>query len=122
MVATAQNYGSHSKGAFGKSGVIDWIVQRKSAVVLAVYFIYLAIFLITNNPLTFEKWIIFFSPLYFKIFTLVFLYCLVAHAWVGVWIIATDYLQNLKVRGLFLFICKLCLIGYWFWGAIILFQ
>lgn len=124
MVANSSNYGSYSKGAFGKNGVVDWLVQRKTAIVLAIYFILLAKFFCINysQPIEYSDWVDLFSPLYFKIFTIVFLICLVKHAWVGLWVVATDYIPHVKLRALFLALCKLSLIGYLVWGIYILFQ
>ncbi len=120
MVANSSNYGSHSKGALGKSGVVDWMVQRKTAVFLAIYFIILACFF-CSKEFTYANWVNLFQPVYFKVLTVVFLICLVQHAWIGIWVIATDYLKNLKVRGLFLFVSKIVLVGYLVWGIYILF-
>ena len=120
MVANSSNYGSRSKGALGKSGVVDWIVQRKTAVFLAVYFSMLMCFFCCNE-FTYANWVNLFEPWYFKALTVIFLICLVQHAWIGIWVIATDYLDNLLIRGLFLFLSKLFLIGYLVWGIYILF-
>lgn len=120
MVTNSSNYGSHSKGALGKSGVADWLVQRKTAVFLAAYFIMLFNFFY-HNEFNYDNWIALFQPVYFKVLTVIFLICLVQHAWIGIWVIATDYITNLKFRGLFLSVCKLSLIGYLVWGIVILF-
>lgn len=120
MVTNASNYGSNSKGAFGKSGVADWIVQRKSAVVMAVYFAYLGYFLCVNCPLTYEAWQGLFQSFVFKIVTLIVLIYLLKHAWVGLWTIATDYIAGVTARNLFLFLCKSLLLVYLIWGSYIL--
>ncbi|MBP9722533.1 MAG: succinate dehydrogenase, hydrophobic membrane anchor protein [Gammaproteobacteria bacterium] len=121
MVANSHNYGSYSKGAFNKGGVYDWAVQRKTAVILAAYFIFLAYFFYNNNQLEYNSWVELFQPVLFKAFTIIFLICLIRHAWVGLWVIATDYISYLKFRAVFLGVCKTSLIGYLVWGIYILF-
>lgn len=120
MVTDASNYGSHSKGALGKGGVADWIVQRKSAVVMAVYFAYLVYFICVNCPLTYDAWQGLFQSLVFKLVTVIVLIYLLKHAWVGLWTIATDYLAGVTTRNLFLFLCKSLLLVYLIWGIYIL--
>lgn len=116
MVANASNYGSSSRGAFGFGGVIDWIIQRKTALILTFYFLYLSYFFISSNSISYESWLNLFKPIIFKIITIGVFFCLLLHTWVGVWTIATDYISNLKLRSLLLNIIKLSLLAYLFWA------
>lgn len=115
------SYGSNSKGAMGYNGVKDWLVQRKTAVVLGLYFVYMLYFFATNNNLSYQAWHELFQPIYFKVITIIVLISLIKHVWIGLWTIATDYLHNLLIRSLFLFLCKILLIIYLIWGIYILF-
>ena len=82
---------------FSRSGLYDWMAQRVSAVVLAVYFLFLIGYLIVNPDLEFEQWHALFSATWMRIFSLLALVSLAVHAWVGMWTISTDYLTNMSI-------------------------
>lgn len=86
MVKTATN--------FGRNGVADWIIQRFTAIILGAYFIYLGIFFVTHNNLDYVTWQHLFSQLWMRIFSLMALLSIVAHGWIGLWGVLTDYLTE----------------------------
>ncbi len=93
-----KRYDSGTKSATGLtgSGVRDWIVQRISAVILAVYsLIMLGYFLFAD--VNYESWYCFMSSLPMRLFSLVTVLALAGHAWVGVWTIFTDYITVNKL-------------------------
>lgn len=79
---------------FGRSGVSDWLIQRASAVVLAAYTVFIVAYLLLTPELTYEQWRGLFSELWMRIFTLLTLVSVVAHAWIGLWTVLTDYLTE----------------------------
>lgn len=81
-----------------RNGIQDWLVQRVSAVVLAVFTFFILGVFFANPGLGYEEWRQLFTPLWVKIFTLLALLSLVGHIWVGMWTVATDYLHNPWVR------------------------
>lgn len=111
----------------GRSGVADWLVQRVSAVILGVYFIGLLGYLLFNSDLDYAQWQALFSATWMRIASLLALVSLCAHAWVGLWTVATDYLtpamvgKNANVlRFLFQAACILLIFIYLVWGIQIL--
>ncbi|HEX4869742.1 MAG TPA: succinate dehydrogenase, hydrophobic membrane anchor protein [Moraxellaceae bacterium] len=84
----------NSATSLTKSGVGDWLVQRVSAYVLGLYFVIVLGFLVCTPEVTFDKWHAFMTYLPMRIFTLVALIGLVAHAWVGMWTVFTDYVTE----------------------------
>jgi succinate dehydrogenase / fumarate reductase membrane anchor subunit len=79
-------------------GLGDWLAQRISAVVIAAYCAFLLVaLLITRNP-SYEGWAGLFSHLWMKVITLVALFALFYHAWVGVRDIWMDYVKPASVR------------------------
>lgn len=112
--------GIRSATNLSRSGVSDWIIQRVSAVILAVYIVFVVGYVIVKSPVNYEQWVALFSCTVFKVFTLLMLLSLIAHAWIGLWTIATDYLHHAGVRFLFLLICALTVFVYLVWGIIIL--
>lgn len=79
---------------FGRSGLSDWLIQRASAVVLAAYTVFIVAYLLLNPELTYEQWRGLFGELWMRIFTLLTLVSVVAHAWIGLWTVLTDYLTE----------------------------
>ncbi len=120
MVTSASNYGSSSRGAFGFGGVVDWVIQRKTALILTLYFLYLSYFFISSNSITYQDWVNLFSPFIFKVITIGVFFCLLQHVWIGIWTIATDYISNILLRAIFLNIVKLSLLVYLFWAIYIM--
>lgn len=106
--------------SLGRNGLYDWVVQRLSAVVLAVYTLFLVGLFICCPPQNFADWSNLFAQFWMKIFTLLALVSLSAHAWVGMWTISTDYLKAAGIRFLFQAVCALFLFVYIVWSIDIL--
>jgi succinate dehydrogenase / fumarate reductase membrane anchor subunit len=101
-------------------GLRDWIVQRVSAVVMAVYSIALISYLVFNPELSFAEWHTLFSIIWVKVATLLFLLCLLWHAWIGMWTIFTDYVKPFVIRGMLHVLVLLMLVACFIWGLMIL--
>lgn len=87
-----------SATSFSRSGLSDWIVQRVSAVILAVYtVVVLGFILCQGSALTFDAWSAFMLGTCMRIFTLLALLSLAGHAWVGVWTVLTDYVTTTQM-------------------------
>ena len=78
--------------SFGRSGLYDWLIQRVSGVVMAAYTVFIITYLLLNPDLTFEQWKSLYSLLWMRVFTLATLLSFIAHAWIGLWAVLTDYL------------------------------
>ena len=78
--------------SFGRSGLSDWLVQRVSAVFLLLYVLFLVYVFISKPDMQFQEWQALFANNAVRIFSLIALLSLCAHAWIGMWTIATDYL------------------------------
>ena len=101
-------------------GLTDWLIQRFSAVVMAVYSIGLIFFVLTHSEMTYSDWHGLFTHTWVKIGTLLFLLSLMFHAWVGVWTIFTDYVKCYVLRLALHVIVLLALIACFFGGVLIL--
>lgn len=103
-----------------RSGLSDWLIQRATAVILAVYTLVMFGFFLINPDLDYKTWHDFMSCTAMRIFTLIALLAISAHAWVGLWTIATDYLKPPGIRFLFQAACATALFVYLVWGVQIL--
>lgn len=111
----------------GRNGLADWFIQRVSAVVLAAYTIFLVIYFVSNPDLQYAQWRDLYSQTWMRVFSLLALVSVAAHAWVGFWTIVTDYLTDrllgrkaLVLRMLALAIYALVTVFYLVWGVEIL--
>ena len=103
-------------------GLKDWLAQRITAIVLAVYTIVLLLALLFTPELNYASWAGLFAASWMKVFTLLALIALVWHVWIGVRDIYMDYVKPTAVR-LFLQVATiLALVGYACWAVIILWR
>ncbi|OGS92792.1 MAG: succinate dehydrogenase, hydrophobic membrane anchor protein [Gallionellales bacterium RBG_16_56_9] len=79
-------------------GLRDWLIQRASAVVMAVYSMSLAGYLLLQPRLDYDVWTALFSSQWMRTFTLLFLLAVYCHAWVGIRDIVMDYVKPAGMR------------------------
>ena len=84
--------------SFGRSGLYDWLIQRVGGVVMAAYLIFIVGYLASNPDLTYEQWQTLFGQLWVRVFSFLTLVSFIAHAWIGLWAVLTDYL-TLRLMG-----------------------
>ncbi len=101
-------------------GLRDWIVQRVSAIMLAIYFVGMSAYILTHPQLDYQTWHSLFSHAWMKISTLIFILALLFHAWVGMWTIFTDYIKQAGLSFLLQILVIVGLIACFFWALQIL--
>ncbi len=101
-------------------GVGDWLLQRLTAVVMAIYTLVLFIGVMLVPPRSYGDWKALFSPALFRVATMLFIAALLYHAWVGMRDILMDYLHATSVRLAAQAIVGLMLLFYLVWAASIL--
>ncbi|HKN02941.1 MAG TPA: succinate dehydrogenase membrane anchor subunit [Buttiauxella sp.] len=84
--------------ALGRNGVHDYILVRASAIVITLYIIYMIGFFAVTGDLTYEVWSGFFASAFTKVFTLLTLFSILIHAWIGMWQVLTDYVKPVAIR------------------------
>ena len=104
----------------GYSGLRAWLLQRATALVMAVYAVLMLVLLLLQAPLHYDNWQALFLPLWMRIATALFLFSLYAHAWLGMRDILKDYVQHLKIRNGLQKLVVLLLIVYAIWTIKIL--
>ncbi len=103
-------------------GLVDWIAQRATAVIMAVYTVLISAVLLIVRPGTFEAWQGVFAHGVIKFLTFLFFVSLFYHAWIGVRDIWMDYVKPTGIR-LTLHVLTICaLVGYTAWAAAILWR
>jgi succinate dehydrogenase / fumarate reductase membrane anchor subunit len=79
-------------------GLRDWLTQRITAVVMALYSVALAGYLLLLPRLDYDAWTGLFSSQPMRTFTLLFLLSVFYHAWIGIRDIVMDYVKPASVR------------------------
>jgi len=79
-------------------GLGDWLLQRLTAVVMALYTIGFAACLLIRPPATYGDWNALFSGSFVRLATMFFVAALLYHAWVGMRDIVMDYVKPTGIR------------------------
>ncbi len=103
-----------------RSGVKDFFLQRVSAVILLIYIIFIVGVIVAHPHMTYVQWHSLFYSIWIRVFSVLALFSMIAHAWVGIWTILTDYVHNGVVRGLVQTLIIIGFIACIVWGIWIL--
>jgi len=76
-----------------RSGLADFVIQRVSAVIMAVYTLVLLDFFVANPELTHAQLVGYFASLPILLFSTLTVFATAAHAWIGMWTVGTDYIR-----------------------------
>jgi len=77
--------------SFGRSGLSDWLLQRTTAIVMAVYVVFVTFYLLTNPDLQYDQWLALNSHICMKVLNVLTVLSIAIHAWIGLWAVLTDY-------------------------------
>ncbi|WP_075180718.1 succinate dehydrogenase membrane anchor subunit [Pantoea sp. 1.19] len=105
--------------ALGRTGVHDWLLVRASAMVITLYVLYILGFVIFADTLTYDTWRAFFASNFTKVFTLIALLSILAHGWIGLWQVLTDYVKCQALRLCLQLVVVLVLLSYAFYGTVV---
>lgn len=98
-------------------GLNAWILQRASAVYLAIFFVYLVFYFTLSPPANFGEWRTWVADPINSIFIIIFMALLIGHIWVGLRDVFMDYVSSLSLRALLLFTLAIGLLGIGIWFA-----
>lgn len=76
------------------SGLKDFVLQRLTAVIIGAYVLCVVGFLWLNPNLTYSDWIAYIESIYMRVFGTLTLFAIAIHAWIGMWTVSTDYLNE----------------------------
>ena len=105
--------------SFGRSGVQDWWLQRLSAIFMLVYVVILSYQLISADGINYYSWSAIFSTTWMQVMTFLTVLAISIHAWVGLWIVSTDYINPIAVRNAFQAIVLIVCLGIVAWTGMI---
>ncbi|MFW9594735.1 MAG: succinate dehydrogenase, hydrophobic membrane anchor protein [Macromonas sp.] len=93
------NYGSKRVVTGAHYGLRDWLVQRVTASLMALFTVVLLLqVLTTSGPINYEAWAGIFASQWMKFLTFGLIVSLAWHAWIGVRDIWMDYVKPVGLR------------------------
>ena len=92
------NYGSRRVVTGAHYGMRDWLSQRITAVLMALFTLLLLAQLLFGGPLGYDRWAGIFSAQWMKVLSFVVFIALGWHAWVGMRDIWMDYVKSAALR------------------------
>lgn len=93
------NYGSKRTVVGAHYGLRDWLAQRVTASVMAVFtLIVLAQLLLRKGPMGYDRWSGIFASQWMKALTFTVIVALLYHVWVGMRDIFMDYIKPVWLR------------------------
>ena len=95
----AVNYGSKRVVVGAHYGLRDWLSQRITGALMALFtLIVLAQLLLTSGPIGYDKWAGIFASQWMKVLTFAVIAGLLYHVWVGMRDVWMDYVQPVGMR------------------------
>ncbi len=101
-------------------GLRDWLIQRVTAVIMAVFALLMLVVVLFHRPAHYGDWHGLFSQQWMRLASLLFLLSLFWHAWIGIRDILMDYVNSAGVRLVAQVGVVLLLVGYSLWSVQIL--
>ena len=101
-------------------GLRDWLAQRVTAVIMALYALTMAGWLLLHPGFNYDAWTGLFASSVVRTFSLLFLLAVYFHAWVGVRDIVMDYIKPAALRLAIYVLVILALLLYAVWSVQIL--
>ncbi len=92
------NYGSKRVVTGARYGLRDWLVQRVTAVLMALFTLVLLVQLLLPGALGYERWAGIFAAQWMRLLTFSVVLALAWHAWVGMRDIWMDYVKPVGTR------------------------
>ena len=103
-------------------GLRDWIAQRITAAIMAVYSVIIVIALLRGSPINYGVWRDLFAQGWMRVATLVFAASVAWHMWVGIRDILMDYIKPAGMRLALQVLVILAIAGYLGWTVQILWR
>ncbi len=94
----SNTFGSKRLVVGASYGLRDWLAQRITAVLMAVFTVVLILQVLFGGPMGYERWAAIFSQQWMKFLTFTLIVSLCWHVWVGVRDIWMDYVQPVGLR------------------------
>ena len=93
------NYGSKRIVVGAHYGLRDWLAQRVTAALMAIFTVLLlAQIIFSTGPIGYDQWASIFSAQWMKALTFSVIIAMLYHVWVGMRDIWMDYIKSVSLR------------------------
>ncbi len=92
------NYGSKRIVVGAHYGLKDWLSQRITAVLMALFTVVVLVQVLLPGEIGYDKWAGIFASQWMKVLTFTVIVAMLVHAWVGVRDIWMDYIKPVGLR------------------------
>jgi len=117
-----QNFGSKRVVVGAHYGLRDWLAQRVTALLMALFTLLVLVQLLLPGELGYDRWAGIFAAQWMKVLTFVVILSLAYHAWVGVRDILMDYVKPVGARLLIQVATIVWLVGCAGWAVQVLWR
>ena len=94
----AQNFGSKRVVVGAHYGLRDWLSQRVTAALMALFTVVVILQVLFGGELGYDRWAAIFSRQWMRFLTFSVIVALLIHAWVGMRDIWMDYVHSVGLR------------------------
>jgi succinate dehydrogenase / fumarate reductase membrane anchor subunit len=94
----AKNFGTRRIVVGAHYGLRDWLSQRLTAVLMALFTLAIIVQLLLPGEMGYDRWAGIFSHQWMKVLSFVVILALVQHVWVGVRDVLMDYVKSMGAR------------------------
>ncbi len=94
----SQNYGSKRTVVGAHYGLRDWLAQRVTAILMALFTVVVVAQVLMPGEMGYDKWAGIFASQWMKVLTFVVIVSLLMHVWVGMRDIWMDYVKPVGIR------------------------
>ncbi|MEY4977869.1 MAG: succinate dehydrogenase, hydrophobic rane anchor protein [Pseudomonadota bacterium] len=117
------NFGSHRVVTGAHYGLRDWLAQRVTAGLMALFTLILLVqVLFTSGPIGYDTWAGIFAAQWMKALTFVVFVALTYHVWVGMRDIWMDYVKPAAIRLVLHVFTIVWLVGCLSWAVQVLWR
>jgi succinate dehydrogenase / fumarate reductase membrane anchor subunit len=92
------SFGSRRLVVGAHYGVRDWLAQRITSILMAIFTVALVVQVLMPGPLDYYRWSAIFAHQWMRLLTFVTIVALLFHVWVGMRDIWMDYVKPVSAR------------------------
>lgn len=100
-------------------GMRFWLLQRITAVFMAFYVLVAIVYFMLLQPASYQAWLVFNQPWWWRIGSSLFFLSLCMHAWVGVRDVFRDYVSSQVIRNILQVLVEVTLFACLVWSVVI---
>ena len=119
----AVNYGSRRIVVGAHYGLRDWLSQRVTAALMALFTVLvLGQVMLSRGPIGYDRWAGIFSTQWMKVLTFTVVVALLLHVWVGMRDVLMDYVKPVGARLVLQIVTIVWLLGCTGWAIQVLWR